>query len=564
MVRYIFSLFEGKYKKMLRTYMVTSLVSPIADLFSLSVVLLIMNDVVKKGEVTPQKLYLTFGMVGVTLCKACFELYRNYLSNEIVYHGSLHISVKLYDLIMSESLLKHSGKEPMQAVAQVRDDTSACVSILLNTIGIVAGSVSIVGYAVIFIFYAHLMGVVVFIALFLFMAYIYLINRKRILQYGEKRRLLAIKNNSQITTGFGAFKEMKIDDRSRFLLERFENTGNELAKIQSSFSFKSGISGVALREGIMLFLFLFLGFFMAFAPDVVEMMATLVIYIGVLIKMVPGMQRIVSSLNSIDYAKHSYEILKENLASYEEIVALRKSREGLRKRKLSFQKGLKVEGLSFGYHPAKRIFENACIEIPSGSCVGIIGASGSGKTTFLDLILGLLEAESGSIRYDDYDVVTKSDHEGVCEASLGDIVSYIPQVVYLNGETIKHNVAFFDEDEKIDEEKVKEVLRCAQIYDDVMEMPDGIDSMIGQNGTTISGGQRQRIALARALYKDFEILIMDEATAALDMETEKAVIDSIREIKGNKTLLMVTHHKSLADECDIVYKIENKGFVRIR
>ena len=95
-------------------------------------------------------------------------------------------------------------------------------------------------------------------------------------------------------------------------------------------------------------------------------------------------------------------------------------------------------------------------------------------------------------------------------------------------------------------------------------MPLGINTLIGENGLTISGGQRQRIALARALYKNFEILIMDEATAALDMETEKAVLDSIREIKGNKTLLMVTHHMSLANECELLYKIENRKIIRIR
>ena len=112
--------------------------------------------------------------------------------------------------------------------------------------------------------------------------------------------------------------------------------------------------------------------------------------------------------------------------------------------------------------------------------------------------------------------------------------------------------------------KVISCLQCAQIWEDVEKMPDGIDTLVGQNGTTVSGGQRQRIALARALYKDFEILIMDEATAALDIETEKAVIDSIRQMKGNKTLLMVTHHLSLADECEHVYRIENQKLVKVR
>ena len=110
---------------------------------------------------------------------------------------------------------------------------------------------------------------------------------------------------------------------------------------------------------------------------------------------------------------------------------------------------------------------------------------------------------------------------------------------------------------------MEECLKCAQIWEDVMRMPDGVHTLIGENGTAISGGQRQRIALARALYKDFELLVMDEATAALDMETEMAVIDSIRQIKENKTLIMVTHHMSLANECDVIYRIENKKIVQV-
>ena len=148
--------------------------------------------------------------------------------------------------------------------------------------------------------------------------------------------------------------------------------------------------------------------------------------------------------------------------------------------------------------------------------------------------------------------------------NMGKLVSYIPQIVHLNGETVRNNVAFFEEESQIDDARVKECLQCAQIWEEVQAMPDGVHTLIGENGTAISGGQRQRVALARALYKEFELLVMDEAMAALDMETEKAVIDSIRQVKKGKTLLIVTHHMSLANECDMIYKIENKKIVRMK
>ena len=231
---------------------------------------------------------------------------------------------------------------------------------------------------------------------------------------------------------------------------------------------------------------------------------------------------------------------------------------------MSFRNGLYVKNLNFGYNDQVQIFKDASIEIPAGCSIAVIGTSGIGKTTFLDLILGLLAPQSGEIRYDDYDIVAHIDSQGECRAAIGDIVSYIPQTVYLNGETIRNNVVFFQDDKISDEPKVIASLKCAQVWDDVMRMPEGLDTLIGENGTEISGGQRQRIALARALYKDFELLIMDEATAALDMETEKAVIDSIQQIKKDKTILLATHHMNLAYECDIIYRIENQKFVKIK
>ena len=151
-----------------------------------------------------------------------------------------------------------------------------------------------------------------------------------------------------------------------------------------------------------------------------------------------------------------------------------------------------------------------------------------------------------------------------CQAKIGDIVSYIPQVVYMNGETICNNVALLAKQTEIDDERIIECLKYAQIWEDIAKMPEGIHTVIGENGTAISGGQRQRIALARALYKNFELLIMDEATAALDMETEKAVMDAIGQVRKERTLLIVTHHMSLANECDIVYKIQDRKLVRVR
>ena len=273
---------------------------------------------------------------------------------------------------------------------------------------------------------------------------------------------------------------------------------------------------------------------------------------------------ILSGMNNVEFAGKAYEAIRECIGKYARI----KEEEGrlgkLRQKRLTFERGVSVRNLTFGYNDRVKIFEDASIDIPLGCSIAIMGASGAGKTTFVDLLLGLLKPQSGHVFFDDYDIVEQRDSQGPCRASMGELVSYIPQTVYLNGETVQNNVAFFEDEREIDMARVEECLKCAQIWEDVMRMPEGVHTLIGENGTAISGGQRQRIALARALYKDFELLVMDEATAALDMETEMAVIDSIRQIKENKTLIMVTHHMSLANECDVVYRIEDRKILRVK
>lgn len=564
MLRFLYSLFSEKEKGTVKLYIVLNFLSPIMDLFSFSMVLLVMNRVLTAGEASTKLIAFTFGMAAFSIVKSFFELLKTHISNKVVYDGARGVSLKLYDLIMSEDLKNHCEKEPMQALTAVKEDSTACIGIFVKIIGNIVSVITIIGYSAALIVYGKIVGIIILVPLLLFMLFLYYVNKNVIRNYGDKRRRLSIKTNAQVTTAFGAFKEMKIDNRSAYLLDRYGKTSEELARVQAQFSFRSGVSGVMLREGVMFFLFFFLGVLMLYRENLVTILASMIVYIGILIKMVPMLYGLIGNINSIEFAQKSYDELKKNMARYDEILQERNRTTECRTKKLSFKDGLYVEGLTFGYSPEKKIFENANIEIPAGKSIAIIGASGSGKTTFLDLILGLHKAEAGSVRYDDYELISQTDGEGHCNANLGDIVSYIPQVVYLNGETVKNNVAFFEEDDEIDEGKIVECLKTAQIWNDVSEMKDGINTEIGVNGAIISGGQRQRIALARALYKNFEILIMDEATAALDMETEKAVIDSIRQVKGDKTLLMVTHHMSLANECDIVYRIADKGFVRER
>lgn len=564
MFRYIISILNQKEKNELIKISVMTLISPVFDLFSFSVILFIMNTAIRQNRATPELILFSASMGIACLLKGFFELYKCYLQNRFINFGAQRISIQIFELFQKEDLIDHNKKNPIQALTIIQDDTSNCLSIPIGFLSLCIQTFTLLIFCSALIWFSGIIGLWICLGLLLFMIVIYLQNRLRMMHFGEKRRLYTIKSNAQVTTAFGMFKETKISNQSETLLKRYNEASRNYADIQSRYTYKTRIISVIIQNSIMTVLFFALAIVLQVEVHLSELLVPFVICMTLILRILPIAVEIVTQLTGLDFSHKSYETVHEALERYDNIKYREKQKENKRKKQLTLLRGIEIRNLTFGYQKDIKIFEDASVKIPAGKTIAIIGPSGSGKTTFLDLLLGLLKPETGSIIYDDYDIVSERDKEGECIASIGDVVSYIPQTVYLNGETVRNNVAFYETEESIDEERVCKCLQQAQIWKEVTQMPLGINTLIGENGLAISGGQRQRIALARALYKNFEILIMDEATAALDMETEKAVLDSIRKIKGNKTLLMVTHHMSLANECELLYKIENRKIIRIR
>jgi len=206
-----------------------------------------------------------------------------------------------------------------------------------------------------------------------------------------------------------------------------------------------------------------------------------------------------------------------------------------------------VDDVSFAYSgsPAP-VLRNVSLTITKGEAVAFVGASGAGKTTLADLLLGLLKPKAGAILVDGCPI--ESDLAG-----WRSCIGYIPQEVFLIDDTIRRNIALGVRDTEIDEEQLKVALRKSHLDEAVARMPNGLDTMIGERGTRLSGGQRQRIGIARALYRNSDVLIMDEPTSALDSETEHAISGSINELHGELTIILIAHRLSTVKNCDRIF-----------
>lgn len=267
--------------------------------------------------------------------------------------------------------------------------------------------------------------------------------------------------------------------------------------------------------------------------------------------LLPSVNRINNQITNIAYFEPFFMGVSDNLQDEIDEQKVDMTFAGDCGEKLPVKDKIEMKDIVYAYPGTEKlIFDHADLTIPVGASVGIVGTSGAGKSTVVDILLGLLETKEGHIYADGVDVM---EHYRPWLKNIG----YIPQMIFMLDDTIRKNVAFGVPEEEIDEERLWKALKEAQLDEFIRKLPEGLDTGIGERGIRLSGGQRQRIGIARALYNDPEVLILDEATSALDNDTEAAIMESINRLQGKKTLIIIAHRLQTIEKCDIVYRVEN-------
>ncbi|MBS4329316.1 BC-type lipopolysaccharide transporter PglK [Campylobacter vulpis] len=384
--------------------------------------------------------------------------------------------------------------------------------------------------------------ITIFLSLFMFINALILVKiLSPIIKKAGVKREKAMKSFFEtLNTNLNNFKFIKLKTKEESIARLFKEQSEAFSKANITNESINALPRIYLEAVgfcVLVLIVVFLVF--KYESDISHILATISIFVLALYRLMPSANRIISSYHDLIYYRSSLDILFDILQEKEE----QNEAEDLK-----FTKEIRLEKLSFHYENKPMLFENVDFTLKKGEKIAFIGESGSGKSTFVDILSSLLKPVEGQIYVDE---------TLLCEKNIKTYrrkIGYIPQQIYLFNDSIAKNISFNDE---VDENLLKEVLRQANLEDFIKSLKEGVHTKVGDGGSHLSGGQRQRIAIARALYTKPEILILDEATSALDSESEAKIMSEIYKISQDKTLIIIAHRLSTIKNCDKIYRVQN-------
>lgn len=381
-------------------------------------------------------------------------------------------------------------------------------------------------------------------------------------RFGDIQRKETAATNKWVLQAITGIKSIKVSNTEEFFEKKYSKHATQVIQSEIRSQTLSNLPRLIIEACTVSAVLLLFMFSLSQGTELSALFPQMSAFLVAAVRLLPSVNRISSIMAQTPYLEGGLDSVVKNMDEKENLdfIEKRYCSEGSETSKNQEKEGtvgeVILKEITYAYpNSCKKVLNSANMSIHKGQSIGIIGASGAGKTTAVDIMLGLLYPQEGQVIANGEDIKENYD------SWLGRL-AYIPQQIFLMDDTIRANVAFGFENEKICDEKVWEVLEEAQLKDYVESMPEGIYSHIGEQGIRLSGGQRQRIGIARALYRNPEILFFDEATSALDNETECAIMESIENLKGRKTLIIIAHRLTTIQNCDVIYKVEEGKIIK--
>ena len=490
---------------------------------------------------------ITILFIITALVAGIVRLLLLYVMTRLSYAIGADLSINIYRRTLYQPYATHVARNSSEVINSIITKTNTVISGILTPLLILVSSIFILISIVTVLF-------IIDMSVALSASIVFGVLYWLVIRYTKNH----LKNNSQIIAdqstqmlkalqeGLGGVRDVLIDGTQEFYCQLYRNADLPQRRAEGNNVFIGG-SPRYIMEAIGMTLIAGLAYMLTQKQGGIS---AAIPVLGALAlgaqKLLPALQQAYSSYSGIKGAKSSFEdvlyLLDQPLPEYENQPP----------KAIRFDKEIKLTNLSFRYtQESPWILKNINLSLKKGSHIGFIGSTGSGKSTLLDIIMGLLPATEGDLFIDQQLIDNKSRRSWQMN------IAHVPQNIYLSDNTIEENIAFGVSKDKIDHQRVRKAAQQAKIAQLVEQWPEGYQTFVGERGVRLSGGQRQRIGIARALYKKASVLIFDEATSALDNETEREVMEAIKDLGGETTVLLIAHRLTTLRNCDMVVKLNN-------
>jgi len=495
-------------------------------------------------------------MVGVAvLCivatyfvKNLYKLFFGYISSRVQNFTSHQVTSQLFRSYLTRPYTFHLQRNSSDLLNSMQQEAGMTIS-LVGSVIVLVQELLLASAVIWLMVYTEPIAAISTVLILVFGSLLYLkVTKPMTNKFGQQRQLIQAPLTRYMLQGFGGVKDIKVLGRSNEFLNQYEKQNlvvldaglryGILKSISPMWTELLAMSGLTVVVWVMVW--------QDRPPD--RIIPLLGLFVIATWRFVPSVNSVVSLTNSIRYCKPAVESV------YQEFEYI-KSQQDVVKTKIIFNDKVEMRNLTFNYpNTVTPSLRDVNIVVRKGETVGFIGPSGAGKSTLVDVILGLLPQTSGELLIDNIEM---QQHNLEWQSTIG----YVSQAIYLTDDTVRRNVAFGIAESDVDEVALERALRSAQLWDFVDSLPNKEHTIVGERGVRVSGGQRQRIGIARALYHEPQVLVLDEATSSLDIETEAEVMSAIRALQGFKTILIVAHRLSTVQHCDRLYRIEDAQIV---
>jgi ABC-type bacteriocin/lantibiotic exporter with double-glycine peptidase domain len=502
-------------------------------------------------------------LILIFFIKTTFQIFFTWIQNVFVNQILYIQSTSLYKLYIKQDYIFHSERETSSAVRNILSEVNNLQYYVLHIINLIIECLLILIIFVFLVVFEPIITISCFLFYSIFTLSYYLVTQSSFTKWGNAKIFHSNLFIKTILNGFSGIKEIKIFGVENRFTKIFEQNIKKYSYYVMLSSLFSSIPKIIIEFLTVLLMSIVLLFFIQKGQDTNMAMAKLAIFAVIIFRLMPSFNRLNFSLHNLKSLSPSIKIvsdeffkLKKNLLDQnlldQNLLDQNLLDQNIKKIDFKYHNSINFKNLNFKYKNSdKYIFKNLNLSLKKNLMIGILGPSGSGKTTFVNLITGLIKPNNGQILIDNFQNI--NDDISSWQSKIG----YVSQSIFLFDGTLEENISFGSDGERIDHSKLLNSIKLSQLDKFVKEQKDGLKTIIGENGAKISGGQIQRIGIARSLYRDNQVLILDESTNALDEKTEKEFFKSLMSLKGSKTIIVISHNKENLKNCDKVYNFKD-------